>query len=205
MGSAARDDRVRPRLEGARAPPRRRRRAAGRSRGDRQRILRERRPDRSPGSDGHDERAWALVVSRYRPARRGGEVSFAGTPRFQPPRRGRASSGAESVLVRHLARSGSRGRAVAFEGKVGHFGARIPAGGKLIELQVREGGVAGTPCARRFIPTRPGGSASVPLRALLRDERPFVFRIKIAREQGWPYKAPGRSPSRTVTVVVANR
>lgn len=133
-------------------------------------------------------------------------VAFEGTPRYQPREaasrelrvRSRSSFAPSQDRVRE-------GRGVTFEGKVGHFGARIPAGGKLIELQVREArGRWNT--VREAFHTDSSGRFSFRYRfgRFYDSNAHFVFRVKVAREQGWPYKAPGRSRSRTVTVV-ANR
>ena len=91
---------------------------------------------------------------------------------------------------------------MVFHGKVGHFGARIPTGGKLIELQVREGpGRWNT--VREAFHTSPSGRfrMSYQFGSFYERNATFVFRIKVAREQGWPYLAPGRSPTKTITVV----
>jgi hypothetical protein len=85
---------------------------------------------------------------------------------------------------------------------VKHHGAQIPAGGKLVELQVREG-------ARRWgtvkeaFSTRGDGRYSTSYRFGTFYSRPvtFRFRVKVTRENGWPYKAPVRSRARRVTVV----
>jgi hypothetical protein len=134
-------------------------------------------------------------------------VSFAGTPRFQPA----ATAGGE---LRVRSRSSfeisrdrvSEGGAVAFRGKVGHFGAHIPAGGKLVELQVREGpGKWNT--VREAFHTSTSGRFHLRYRFGDFYERnaTFAFRLKVAREQGWPYQAPGHSTTKTVTVVATDR
>ena len=79
-----------------------------------------------------------------------------------------------------------------FAGKVGHFGARIPRGGKLVELQVREdAGRWNT--VREAFHTDASGHFELRYRfgRFYETDASFVFRIKVAREQGWPYKAPG--------------
>ncbi len=94
------------------------------------------------------------------------------------------------------------GRAIEFSGKVGHFGAHIPTGGKLIELQVREGRARWN-TVREAFHTDSSGRFRLRYRfgTFYETDAQFVFRVKVAREQGWPYKAPGRSRSREVTVV----
>lgn len=134
------------------------------------------------------------------------EVSFEGTQRYRPQSaapadltvRGRASFDVSRDRIHE-------GSTVGFAGKVGHFGARVPNGGKLIELQVRDG-------RRRWNTVREAfrTDSSGHFRTTYRFGRfyetnaTFVFRVKVAREQGWPYQAPGRSRSRQV-IVVANR
>jgi hypothetical protein len=133
-------------------------------------------------------------------------VSFGGTVRYQP-----AAARSTELRVRSratLALSEERvqeGDAVIFTGKVGHFGARVPPGGKLIELQVREGPERWNTVGEAFH-TDSSGRFRLRYRfgRFYETNAHFVFRLKVAREQGWPYKAPGRSPSRSITVV-ANR
>jgi hypothetical protein len=94
------------------------------------------------------------------------------------------------------------GERVVFKGKVGHVGARIPVGGKLIELQVQEG-VGRWNTVREAFYTKPSGRYRLAYRfgRFYLADAVFRFRAKIAREQGWPYKAPVRSRSRQVTVL----
>ncbi|MGH2954396.1 MAG: hypothetical protein ACRDK9_10340 [Solirubrobacterales bacterium] len=93
------------------------------------------------------------------------------------------------------------GGRVKFKGKVRHFGARIPVGGKLIELQVRE-----TPgrwqTVREAFHTKPSGRYRLGYRfgRFYQSDAKFRFRVKIARESDWPYKAPSRSRQRVVRV-----
>ena len=84
-------------------------------------------------------------------------------------------------------------------------GARVPPGGKLIELQVREGRAHWNTVQEAFH-TDASGRFRLRYRfgRFYETNAHFVFRVKIAREQGWPYKAPGRSRAQLVTVV-ANR
>jgi hypothetical protein len=94
------------------------------------------------------------------------------------------------------------GEKVVFKGKVGHVGARIPVGGKLIELQVREG-VGRWNTVREAFYTKPSGRYRFAYRfgSFYLADAVFMFRAKVAREQGWPYKAPVRSRARQVTVL----
>jgi hypothetical protein len=94
------------------------------------------------------------------------------------------------------------GEKIVFKGKVGHVGARIPVGGKLIELQVQEGAGRWNTVREAFY-TKPSGRYRLAYRfgRFYVADAVFMFRAKIAREQGWPYKAPVRSRSRQVTVL----
>ncbi len=92
------------------------------------------------------------------------------------------------------------GRAVVFRGVVRHRGARIPPGGKLVELQVRDGKYWNT--VRQAFYTRPNGHYRLRyrFRADYTHNAKFHFRVKIVREQAWPYRAPVRTRSRKVVV-----
>jgi hypothetical protein len=94
------------------------------------------------------------------------------------------------------------GERIVFKGKVGHVGARIPAGGKLIELQVREGAGRWNTVREAFY-TKANGRYRLAYRfgRFYLADAVFKFRAKIAREQGWPYKAPAQSRSRQVVVL----
>lgn len=94
------------------------------------------------------------------------------------------------------------GGAVVFKGRIGRLGARIPDGGKLLELQVRER-------AGRWNTVREAFRTNARGRYRLRyrfgrfyayDTR-FKFRVKVARQSDWPYKAPVSSAAREVTVL----
>ncbi len=130
-------------------------------------------------------------------------ASFAGSSRFQEAAEpaGRLTVRSQATFTRSRARVREGGR-VVFAGKVGHFGARIPAGGKLIELQVREA-VGRWNTVREAFHTEPSGRYRFGYRfgRFYDTDARFKFRVKVAREQGWPYKAPVRSRPRTVTVL----
>jgi hypothetical protein len=131
------------------------------------------------------------------------DVKYPGSRRFRPAQaRGlglNVRSGVKFVTSRK--RVGA-GESVTFGGTVKHHGAQIPAGGKLVELQVREGARKwGT--VKQAFSTRGDGRYSTSYRFGTFYTRPvtFRFRVKVTRENGWPYKAPVRSRARTVTVV----
>lgn len=94
------------------------------------------------------------------------------------------------------------GESVVFKGRIGRLGARIPNGGKLLELQVRER-------AGRWNTVREAFTTNARGRYRLRYRfgkfyaynTRFRFRVKVARQSDWPYKAPVSSAARKVTVL----
>ena len=101
----------------------------------------------------------------------------------------------------HLSRPRVReGRRVVFRGRVAHLAARIPAGGKLIELQVKDGSHWHT--VRQAFYTHPGGRYRMRYRfaRFYTSNVAYRFRVKVLREQGWPYKAPVSSRARRLVV-----
>lgn len=130
-------------------------------------------------------------------------VTFAGSRKYQPIEK---EIGELVVRSRATFRSSRtrvpEGGAVMFSGKVGHLGANVPVGGKLLELQVRQArGQWDT--VREAFHTRPNGHFRFGYRFgdFYDANAGFRFRVKIAREQGWPFKAPVRSRPRSVTVI----
>jgi hypothetical protein len=92
------------------------------------------------------------------------------------------------------------GHRVAFKGRVGHLAARIPAGGKLVELQVKDGNNWQT--VRHPFYTRPNGKYRLRYRFArfyIRNVR-YRFRVRVLRERSWPYKAPVSSRVRKLVV-----
>ena len=91
-----------------------------------------------------------------------------------------------------------RGGTITFRGRVGHFRARLPAAGKLIQIQYLDG--------RRWRPavklghTNRRGRFRIRYR-FRRISRPtrIYFRILVPAEGGWPY-ATGASPIRTAHI-----
>ena len=94
-----------------------------------------------------------------------------------------------------------QGRRVVFRGRIARLGARLPNGGKLVELQVRERpGRWAT--VREAFRTNPRGRYRLRYRFgrfYVRNVR-FRFRVKVAREADWPYRA-ATSRARNVTVL----
>ncbi|MEK6273178.1 MAG: hypothetical protein AABM42_11110 [Actinomycetota bacterium] len=128
-------------------------------------------------------------------------ASFDGTQRYLPDdaRAGRLRVKTKTTF--HLSRSHvPEGRRVVFRGRVAHLAARIPAGGKLIELQVRDGSRWET--VRQTFYTRADGRYKLRYRfaRFYTSDVAYRFRIKVLRERGWPYKAPAKSRSRKLVV-----
>jgi len=108
--------------------------------------------------------------------------------------------GAASLSVsRRRVEAGGR---VVFRGSVGRFGARLPGGGKLVELQVKGGGIGRYRTVREAFHTDGRGRYRMRYgfeRFYDRRTR-FTFRLKVTRESRWPYAAPTRSRARDLTV-----
>ncbi len=101
----------------------------------------------------------------------------------------------------HLSRRHvTEGRRVVFRGRVAHLAARIPARGKLIELQVKDGSRWET--VRQAFYTRADGRYKLRYRfaRFYTSDVSYRFRVKVLREHGWPYKAPVKSRSRKLLV-----
>jgi hypothetical protein len=130
-------------------------------------------------------------------------VSYPGSKRFRPagtaPLDLDVRSGVKFKTSRKRVPAGKR---VTFTGKVKHEAVQLPAQGKLIELQVKEGTRTWGTVGEAFS-TRGDGRFRFPYRFGRFYSRPvrFRFRVKVTPEQGWPYKAPVRSRKRGVTVV----
>ena len=129
------------------------------------------------------------------------EALFAGTPRYVPAatEAGRLTVNSRASF-RTSAREAPEGSRVAFKGKVRHVGARIPAGGKLVELQVRVAARSWDTVGEAFR-TRGNGRYRTSYRFgrhYTADVR-FRFRIKVQSEGDWPYRR-AVSKQRTVTI-----
>lgn len=129
------------------------------------------------------------------------EVSYSGSPRFLS-----AERSAGSFLVRSKASFETsrdvlpEGERVAFEGRVRHFGARVPKGGKLIELQVRIGKHRWD-TVREAFRTDSTGRFRLGYRfgQHYETDARFTFRVKIQEEGDWPFER-STSAHREVTV-----
>jgi len=134
---------------------------------------------------------------------RGIDVGFAGNPRY----RGSLAKAGRMVVRSHATFATSRRRVlegglVAFRGRVLHYGARIPPSGKLVELQVKEGAHQWN-TVQQAIHSNSKGRYHLHYRfgTFYRSNVQYRFRVKVDREQAWPYRAPVRSRARAVTVV----
>ena len=95
------------------------------------------------------------------------------------------------------------GETLRFNGKVSHFGARIPAGGKLLELQVRVKTGRWQTVGESFRTNENGVyRRSYRFGRQYTQDALFRFRLKVKREANWPYK---RTNTGHRTVVVRAR
>ncbi len=128
-------------------------------------------------------------------------ASFAGTRRYLPDATAagalRVKTKANLHISTHHVREGHR---VAFKGRIGHLAARIPPGGKLVELEVKDGRSWHT--VRHPFYTRSSGKYRLRYRfaRFYTSDVHYRFRVKVIRERGWPYKAPVSSRVRKLVV-----
>jgi hypothetical protein len=126
---------------------------------------------------------------------------FDGSPRYLSDREAAGKLMVRTKTTFRLSRTHvPEGRRVVFRGRVANRAARIPAGGKLIELQVRDGSRWET--VRQTFYTRANGRFKLRYRfgGFYTSDVSYRFRIKVLRERGWPYKAPVKSRSRKLVV-----
>lgn len=93
------------------------------------------------------------------------------------------------------------GRSVSFKGRVKRYFARIPRGGKLVEVQVKSGRRWTT--LREAVGTDERGRIKLRhrFRGFYTQPVTFTFRLKATRENGWPYRGAAVSRQQRVTVV----
>lgn len=131
-------------------------------------------------------------------------VEFAGTQRYRPDQR---SAGSFQVRSRASFRTSrdelTEGQRLVFGGRVAHHGARIPSGGKLIELQVRVG-PRQWDTVREAFRTDDSGRYRLGYRfgRHYTSDATFRFRVKVQDEGDWPFEG---SISRQRRVVVHAR
>ena len=126
---------------------------------------------------------------------------YLGTTRYREDRADAGKVRVKTKATLHLSRPRVReGRAVVFRGRVAHMAARIPAGGKLVELQVKDGPHWHT--VRQAFYTRANGHYRMRYRfaRFYTSNVSYRFRVRVLRELGWPYKAPVSSRVRRLVV-----
>ena len=128
-------------------------------------------------------------------------ASYGGSPRYIGARAAVGRLLVKTKVGLRLSRRRVRaGRRVTFRGRVRHYAARVPDGGKLVELQVRTGHSWTT--VRHAFHTRANGGFRLRYRFgrfYTRNVR-FRFRLEVPREPAWPYKLPARSKTRKLLV-----
>jgi hypothetical protein len=128
-------------------------------------------------------------------------ATYAGTPRYLPDATGVGRLNVKTKATLRLSRRKvPEGGRVSFKGRVGHLAARIPPGGKLVELEVKDGHSWQT--VRHPFYTRADGKYKLHYRFArfyTRNVR-YRFRVKVLREHDWPYKAPASSRVRELVV-----
>jgi len=128
-------------------------------------------------------------------------ADYAGTRRYLPDAARLGNLRVRTKATLRLSRRKIReGRHVAFKGRVGHLAARIPAGGKLVELEVKDGHSWQT--VRHPFYTRSDGKYRLRYRfgRFYTQNVRYRFRVRVLRERGWPYKAPASSRVRKLLV-----
>lgn len=131
-------------------------------------------------------------------------VRFGGTTKYAPDAKGVGTflvrSGAKFQTSR---KSIPEGNTLEFEGRVRHFGARIPAGGKLLELQVRVKTGRWQTVGQAFRTNKRGYyRRTYRFGRHYAGDTLFRFRVKVRREPKWPYK---RTNTRQRKVIVRAR
>ncbi len=130
-------------------------------------------------------------------------ATYAGTQRYLSTQAlgGRLAVRTKASLRTSKSRVPEGGR-VVFRGKLGRLGARIPTGGKLLELQVKQDKNTYQTVGQGFR-SKPSGRYRIAYRfgRFYQYDVRFRFRVKVAREADWPYKAPVRSRARAITVL----
>jgi hypothetical protein len=128
-------------------------------------------------------------------------ADYAGTRRYLTDATRVGSLRVRTKATLHLSGHKVReGRDVAFKGRVGHLAARIPAGGKLVELEVKDGHSWQT--VRHPFYTRANGKYRLRYRfgRFYTQNVRYCFRVRVLREHDWPYKAPANSRVRKLLV-----
>lgn len=133
-------------------------------------------------------------------------VSYAGNRRYRDDLAPQLDLDVGSLVRLKADRRVKAGEAARFRGRVGRFFARVPAGGKLVELQYKRKPKTWN-TAKEAQGTSERGSIRIPYRFRRYYEEPvtFVFRLKVTQEAAWPYRLPANSKPVEVTVVPRKR
>jgi hypothetical protein len=117
-------------------------------------------------------------------------ASFSGTQKY-----GAAEANVGEFTVKSRAsfnladRTVPEGSTATFKGKVGHVGARIPSGGKLLELQVRLKTGRWDTVGQAFRSDENGRyQRHYRFGKHYTQDALFRFRVKVQKESNWPYK-----------------
>jgi hypothetical protein len=128
-------------------------------------------------------------------------ASYAGNQRYLPDATDAGNLRVQTRATFHMSRRRvPEGHRVAFKGRIGHLAARIPPGGKLVELEVKDGNNWQT--VRRPFYTGPNGKYHLHYRFArfyVRNVH-YRFRVRVLRERNWPYKTPVSSRIRKLLV-----
>jgi hypothetical protein len=157
-----------------------------------------------------DERRRTVTTDdrgRYRSKLPGGpsrdvDVVFLGSRRYSSDaKRGLDFDVRGAAALKTSRRRVKAGNAIVFRGRVKRYFARVPEGGKLVEVQVRSGRKWTTLQEARG--TDPKGRLRLRhrFRGFYTQPVTFTFRLKARRESGWPYRGATKSRARKVTVV----
>lgn len=132
------------------------------------------------------------------------EATFAGTQKYTGADRNVGELTVKSRATFKVPRkSVPEGSAATFKGKVGHFGARIPSGGKLVELQVRLKTGRWDTVGQAFRTNEKGRyKRQYRFGKHYNQDAVFRFRVKVAKEANWPYK---RAASKQRKLIVRAR
>ena len=133
-------------------------------------------------------------------------VSYAGSRRYMDDLAPELDYNVRSQVSLSVERQVRAGNAVHFRGRVGRYFARIPTGGKLVELQFKKRARTWN-TAKQALGTTSRGRIQIPYRFRRYYTEPvtFVFRLKVTRESSWPYRVPANSKPVQVTVLPRRR
>lgn len=132
------------------------------------------------------------------------EVHFDGSGRYAPASRGVGALAVRSgVSFKTSGRNVPEGETMTFKGQVRHRGARIPSGGKLVELQVRVRSGRWDTVGEAFRTNERGRyRRGYRFGKQYANDTLFRFRVKVRREANWPYK---KTTTRQRKVIVRAR